>query len=107
MRWTLLAHGSQPYRRLTGLGDHDVLARLGARDQSRQLGLGLVHIHHRRDQGQPSGQARSFGAGWPVLRWATEQVDVWLPLLDELPHDKDRRDELSPIAHQRRQRLTP
>ena len=42
-----------------------------------------------------------------VLRSATERVETWLPLLEELPFDQGRIAELTRVVKQRRTRLTP
>jgi serine/threonine-protein kinase HipA len=41
-----------------------------------------------------------------VLRGAADKVEVWLPLLDELPYDGGRRAKLVRVVTQRRSRLT-
>ena len=45
--------------------------------------------------------------GRRVLRRAVEQVDAWLPLLDDLPYDRGRRSKLVRVVRQRRHRLSP
>lgn len=42
-----------------------------------------------------------------VLREAVELVDLWLPLLEELPYDLGRVSKLRRVINQRRRRLTP
>jgi serine/threonine-protein kinase HipA len=42
-----------------------------------------------------------------VLQNATDRVDDWLPLLDELPYDRGRRTKLARVVAQRRRRLMP
>lgn len=42
-----------------------------------------------------------------VLREATERVDAWLPLLDDLPFDRGRVAKLRRVVQQRCRRLTP
>lgn len=42
-----------------------------------------------------------------VLRQATERVELWLPMLDQLPYDAGRRAELRRVIEQRRRRLVP
>lgn len=42
-----------------------------------------------------------------VLRNAVEQVDGWLPMVQDLPYDSGRRDKLHRVVRQRQRRLTP
>lgn len=51
--------------------------------------------------GLPAGATRR------VLRQATERVELWLPLLDDLPYDAGRRAKLRRVVEQRRRRLSP
>jgi serine/threonine-protein kinase HipA len=41
-----------------------------------------------------------------VLRGAVEKVEAWLPLLEELPYDRGRKDKLVRVVKQRRGRLS-
>ena len=53
------------------------------------------------DLGLPARAARR------VLTQATERVESWLPLLEQLPYDLGRRRKLVRVVEQRRRRLTP
>lgn len=67
----------------------------------------------RTDVGARDVQALAADLGLPpsatrrVLRQATESVERWLPLLDELPYDAGRRRTLRRVVEQRRARLSP
>ena len=57
----------------------------------------------------PAGSALGLpdATGRRVLRRAVEQVDAWLPLLDDLPYDRVRRSKLVRVVLERRHRLSP
>lgn len=67
----------------------------------------------RTDVGATDVQALAGALGLPasaarrVLRQATERVELWLPLLEELPYDAGRRHKLRRVVEQRRSRLSP
>ena len=67
----------------------------------------------RSDVGARDVEALAAQLGLPasatrrVLRQATERVELWLPLLDDLPYDLGRRRKLRRVVEQRRARLAP
>lgn len=67
----------------------------------------------RSDVGARDVEALAGELGLPpsatrrVLRQATERVELWLPLLEQLPYDEARRRKLRRVVEQRRARLTP
>lgn len=75
--------------------------------------LAMAVNGRRTDVGARDVQALGAQLGLPdkvttrVLRTAVEQVDGWLPLLDQLPYDLGRRRKLIRVVRQRQKRLTP
>ena len=67
----------------------------------------------RSDVGARDVEALAAQLGLPasatrrVLHQATERVELWLPLLDDLPYDLGRRRKLRRVVEQRRARLAP
>ena len=91
------------------------LARLRRADQSalRRQHAGDAGNGRRSDVGARDVEALAAQLGLPasatrrVLHQATERVELWLPLLDDLPYDLGRRRKLRRVVEQRRARLAP